>query len=50
MVLVVPSLAGLPAYREALLRGWQPDNLRAAAAEDEVARIEADPAAFLAAC
>jgi predicted acetyltransferase len=47
--LVVPSLAGLAAYTDALKRGWSPDNVRLqVAAREELARIEKDPAAFVA--
>ena len=43
------DLAMLPAYKAALERGWSPDNVRgAAAAEEELAAIAADPAAFVA--
>ena len=49
MQLVVPSLACLDAYADALKRGWSPDNLRLEqAAREELARIDADPAAFVA--
>lgn len=47
--LLVPSLPALPSYMDALRRGWSPDNLRPAAAADELARAEADPAGFVAA-
>lgn len=47
--LLRPAAAQLPAYVAALERGWSPDNLRgAAAAREELERIDADPAAFLA--
>lgn len=47
--LVVPSLADLDAYADALKRGWSPDNLRLEeAAREELEHIEADPAAFVA--
>ncbi len=47
--LIRPSLEALPSYRAALERGWSPDNIRLeAAAREELARIEADPAAFVA--
>jgi predicted acetyltransferase len=47
--LVVPSLAHLDAYADALRRGWSPDNVRLeAAAREELALIDADPAAFVA--
>lgn len=48
--LLVPSLAQLDAYVDALKRDWSPDNIRLGkAAAEELARIEADPTAFLAA-
>ena len=49
MKLVVPSLAELPQYADALRRGWSPDNVRLeAAAREELDRIAADPAVFVA--
>lgn len=43
-----PSPAFLPAYADALRRGWWPDNERkAAAAADELREIGADPERFL---
>jgi predicted acetyltransferase len=49
MKLVWPSPQYLPGYVAALERGWSPDTLRGeAAAREELARIAADPAAFLA--
>ncbi len=49
MRLVWPSNEYLPSYVEAVKRGWSPDNLRgAAAAEEELERIAADPDGFLA--
>jgi predicted acetyltransferase len=48
--LVKPSLTFLPEYKAALERGWSPDNVREAAAiAEELDRIAADPAAFVAA-
>lgn len=48
MELAWPSLALLPAYAAALERGWSPDNERGrAAAEEELARIEASPSRFI---
>ena len=38
----------MPGYVAALDRGWSPDNLRLAAAKEELERIAADPDAFLA--
>jgi predicted acetyltransferase len=47
--LLVPSLAHVDAYADALKQGWSPDNLRVeAAASEELGRIHADPAAFVA--
>jgi predicted acetyltransferase len=47
--LVVPSLAHLDTYADALRRGWSPDNVRLAeAAREELARIAKDPVAFIA--
>lgn len=47
--LLVPSLAQLDEYVEALKRGWSPDNIRLkAAAGEEFARIDADAAGFVA--
>src|SRR5690349_6346387 len=47
--LVVPSLAQLDAYAEALGRGWSPDNIRLEeAAREEMAMIAEDPAGFVA--
>ena len=49
MRLVWPARDFLPGYVAALERGWSPDNLRgAAAAAEQLARIHADPDAFLA--
>jgi predicted acetyltransferase len=48
MRLVVPSLEYLPSYVDALERGWSFDNLRAAAAGEELARIDQDAAGFVA--
>ncbi|HEV8688733.1 MAG TPA: GNAT family N-acetyltransferase [Ideonella sp.] len=48
MQLVRPAPHHLPSYVAALQRGWSADNLRAEAAQEELARIEADPQAFLA--
>lgn len=47
--LIVPSLAALSSYMDALRRGWSPDNTRAVAAAEELARAERDPAGFVAA-
>ncbi len=49
MHLVWPARDYLPGYVAALERGWSADNLRGeAAAREELARIAADPDAFLA--
>lgn len=49
MQLVRPATAHLAGYVDALQRGWSADNLRgAAAAQEELARIAADPDGFLA--
>jgi predicted acetyltransferase len=50
MELIKPSLEALPSYEDALRRGWSPDNIRPeAAAREELAKIAADPQAFVAA-
>ena len=47
--LLVPYLAQIDAYVEALKRDWSPDNIRLGkAAAEELAKIDADPAAFVA--
>ena len=49
MQLVVPSLAYLDSYAEALRRGWSPDNVRLEeATREELDLIADDPAAFVA--
>jgi predicted acetyltransferase len=49
MELVVPSLAYLDAYADALRRGWSADNIRLeVAAREELDWIAADPQAFVA--
>jgi predicted acetyltransferase len=49
MELVWPAEAHLDSYVEALRRGWSPDNVRPAETiREQLAQIEADPAAFLA--
>jgi predicted acetyltransferase len=49
MELVVPSLACLDGYADALRRGWSADNIRLdAAAREELGRIAVDPQAFVA--
>lgn len=47
--LIKPDLAALPAYREALERGWSPDNVGLDKTRlRELAAVAEDPAAFLA--
>lgn len=47
--LLIPSLAHLDAYADALRRGWSPDNVRLAeAAREELELIAEDRAAFVA--
>ena len=48
MDLVWPAAEYLPSYVRALEQGWSPDTQRAAAAQEDLARIAADPAGFLA--
>jgi predicted acetyltransferase len=48
MLLVIPSLEHLPSYRAALESGWSPNTLSDAAIAQELARIDADPALFVA--
>lgn len=49
MQLITPTLAHLPAYVDALQRGWSADNVRGeVAAREELARIAADAAGFVA--
>jgi predicted acetyltransferase len=48
MRLVRPGRDYLPGYIAALERGWSPDNLRAAAAGEQLARIAENADAFLA--
>ena len=48
MKLVWPSREYLASYVAALERGWSPDNLRAAKAQEELEGIAADADAFLA--
>jgi len=47
MELVWPAAEHLESYKDALRRGWYPDNLRPESAQEELARIAADPALFL---
>ena len=48
MHLVWPGDEYLAGYVDALERGWSPDNLRPQAGREELARIVADPRAYLA--
>jgi predicted acetyltransferase len=48
MQLIWPAREYLPAYVDALKRGWSPDNMRAEAADEELEWIAADADAFLA--
>ena len=48
MHLVWPAALYLPEYRNALARGWSPDNQRPEAAVEELAHIAEDPDRFLA--
>jgi predicted acetyltransferase len=49
LTLVRPSADYLPAYVDALTRGWSPDNVRGkVAADEELAKIASDSNAFLA--
>lgn len=45
--LVSPAAQYLPGYIDALEQGWSPDNLRAAAANEHLERIIADPVRFI---
>ncbi|MEQ1865663.1 MAG: GNAT family N-acetyltransferase [Micropepsaceae bacterium] len=46
--LIVPTLDRLPAYVDALERGWSPDNVRGKpAADKQLQRIARDPVAFV---
>ena len=47
--LLIPNPGHLPAYTDALRRGWSPDNTRPEAAAEELLEIDSDPASFLAA-
>ncbi|GFE67353.1 GNAT family N-acetyltransferase [Litoreibacter roseus] len=47
MQLVRPAYDHLSAYRDALERGWSPNNLRPEAAQEQLIEIERDPDDFL---
>jgi predicted acetyltransferase len=46
-VLHVPTLQRLPAYVDALRRRWSPNTMRPEAADEQLAQIEQDAAAFV---
>ena len=48
MDLVWPRMEHLHSYAAALRTGWSPDNTRPETAQDELARIAADPVLFIA--
>jgi predicted acetyltransferase len=47
MELVRPSSEHLTGFADALQRGWSPDNLRPAAAQETLTSLQADPEGFL---
>jgi len=48
IVLLKPAAAQLPAYADALKRGWSPDNVRGkTTADEQLDRIARDPIAFV---
>lgn len=48
LILVTPAMWYLPAYADALRRGWSPDETRDQTRLDELQRIAEDPLEFLA--
>lgn len=48
MQLVTPSLEYIDSYAKALESGWSPNNMRQEQGMEELAKIKADPVAFLA--
>jgi predicted acetyltransferase len=50
MILVKPAMEYLPAYVDALRRGWSPDTVRDEARFEELLEIEKDANAFLLRC
>ena len=46
--LIKPRLDVLAGYAAALKRGWSPDNVRQAAAQEELESIRTDPVLFVA--
>lgn len=47
MILIKPSMEHLPAYVDALKRGWSPDNLRPEASQEQISTISKDGASFV---
>lgn len=47
MELVRPTREHLAGFADALQRGWSPDNLRPASAQETLERVRADPDGFL---
>tara|TARA_E500000305_G_scaffold96429_1_gene86469 strand:+ start:340 stop:897 length:558 start_codon:yes stop_codon:yes gene_type:complete len=47
MKLLKPSIDRIPAYVDALKRGWSPDNLRSEASQEQLSRIAKDAALFV---
>jgi predicted acetyltransferase len=47
MKLLKPSIENVPAYRDALQKGWSPDNLRPEAAQEQLTKISVDAATFV---
>ena len=48
MQIVIPSLQYIDSYAKTLARGWSPNNMRAAQAQEELEKIKADAQGFLA--
>ncbi|WP_227270262.1 GNAT family N-acetyltransferase [Roseobacter weihaiensis] len=47
MKLLKPHVTYIPAYVDALQRGWSPDNLRSEAAQEQLAKISEDAVSFV---
>lgn len=47
MELVVPAVGHLDSYAEALARGWSPDTIDPDVSRQQLARVRADPIAFI---
>ncbi|MEO9902299.1 GNAT family N-acetyltransferase [Nisaea sp.] len=47
MKLLKPGMDQIPAYVDALKRGWSPDNLRSEASQEQLSRISKDAALFV---